>query len=526
MCGRPESLRACTLAGLAASVAVVAGSVAGGSSFASQLPGAWFFGTPGGPLGSLASQSRDAPLGAVLAVYGGLVVLTASWLVLLRHLRARPGVPVRRVVGVIALWALPLALAPPLFSRDLYSYAGLGEMVSHHLDPYLYGTGVLGSTRFSLLAGPLWANTPSPYGPTVLWLDGLAVAAAGHRVLASLVLLRLVAVAGFALVAAGVPVLARRAGADPAAALALAAGSPLALTTFVGAGHNDAVMAGLLVAGLAAFDRWGLVPAAVLCALAGSVKVPALLGVVFVGWNGPGGLAPVRARLASAARAAPVALATLAADSWGSGLGWGWLHTVDASTKVVTGLTATADLSRVVAWVGHLAGVPADLAAVRGVVGGAGLAVAAAVGAWLLWRSPSTGTARALGLALVVVALLSPVLWPWYLTWGLVVLAAVATGRLRRGVLVLSVVATFAGASSVKHLVLSVARANLASEALLVVGLAALVAASARLSGLGTEAARPPRAPAQGGSASPVGGLGSEGLAGDAPWPLPVAGRT
>ena len=53
-CDRPISLlRPALDPGLAASSAIVLGAILGGSRFMSHLPGAWFFGTPGGPLGSL-----------------------------------------------------------------------------------------------------------------------------------------------------------------------------------------------------------------------------------------------------------------------------------------------------------------------------------------------------------------------------------------------------------------------------------------------------------------------------------------
>jgi alpha-1,6-mannosyltransferase len=281
---RPD-LRPVALLGLAALCSVVVGAVLGGSAFTSDLPGAWFFGTPGGPLGSVSNSQRHAPILAVFLVYGGLVVAVRAWIGLWRQLRAHPGVPVRRVVGIIALWILPLAIAPPLFSRDVFSYAGQGELVSHHIDPYTYGTGVLGATPFSLLPGPLWANTPSPYGPVFLAADGAATSLAHHGVLPDLILLRLFELGGLALVLGALPTLARSAGRDPAEVLALGAACPLVLTTFVGGAHNDALMVGLLVAGLAVAKRFGPVPGIVLCALAAGVKAPAILGVLFLGWN-------------------------------------------------------------------------------------------------------------------------------------------------------------------------------------------------------------------------------------------------
>ena len=169
----PRRLVPTVVLGLVATLAVVAGALLGGSAYETHLPGAWFFGMPGGPFGSLGSTGPHPPIDAIALVYGGIIVLTRVWIGLLRQLSLHRGVPVTRVVVVVAIWALPLLLAPPLFSRDVYSYAGQGEMVSHHIDPYIYGTGVLGSTPFSTMPDSLWTNTPSPYGPTFLSIDGL-----------------------------------------------------------------------------------------------------------------------------------------------------------------------------------------------------------------------------------------------------------------------------------------------------------------------------------------------------------------
>jgi hypothetical protein len=42
----------------------------------------------------------------------------------------------------------------------------------------------------------------------------------------------------------------------------------------------------------------------------------------------------------------------------------------------------------------------------------------------LLWRSRRDSMVRNLGIALIAVAVCGPAAWPWYLTWGLVLLGA------------------------------------------------------------------------------------------------------
>jgi hypothetical protein len=466
-------LRRFAVAGLVAGVIVVAGAIAGGPSFVSHLPGAWYFGTPGGPLGFVGSGSARAPAISMLAVYGGLLALSAVWWRLLSALRHHPGTRVSAVGKVLATWALPFVLAPPLFSRDVYSYAGQGAMVSFHIDPYAYGTGVLGATRFNLLAGPLWANTPSPYGPTFLSLDGLLTQLSGHQVLADLFLLRLLAVAGVVLMAAALPTLARSAGRDPAAVVVLGAGSPIVLATLVGGAHNDGLMVGLLVAGLAAWKRFGPVPGIVLCALAAGVKAPALLGVVLIGWNWGGARARLPWRFVRTLEALGIGAATLAALSGISGVGWGWVLSLTAPDKVSTGVTPVDAAAHVIAGALHLVGVPIALSSVRTVTSIAGVAAAVATGTWLLWRSPRLGDVRALGATLLLLALLSPVLWAWYLTWGLVVLAPVAGDRLRRVLVGLGVAETLIGASSVLGILRSLRHDGALADVLVMVAIAA-----------------------------------------------------
>jgi len=80
-----------------------------------------------------------------------------------------------------------------------------------------------------------------------------------------------------------------------------------------------------------------------------------------------------------------------------------------------------------------------------------------------------------LGLALLVLALLGPILWAWYLTWGFVVLAAVAVGRLQRVVIVLAIVETFLGVSALKGMAETLWDSGVLLDLLLVVGIVAVM---------------------------------------------------
>jgi hypothetical protein len=179
----------------------------------------------------------------------------------------------------------------------------------------------------------------------------------------------------------------------------------------------------------------------VLCSLAAGIKVPAALAVVWLAWNRPGPDASLVERVRAVVLAGMVALVTLATVAELAGTGWGWTETLGTAGEV------TAYLSPVT-WLGRLA----DLAAGQLGLGGSGGEVAhllptVALGAALLLatgllaRSHHLGL-RALGLAFVGVALLLPAVHPWYLVWGLVLLAAVS-GERARPFLVLSVAMSF-----------------------------------------------------------------------------------
>src|SRR5918912_367947 len=79
-----------------------------------------------------------AALGLV-GVYFGVVLLIAAWVLLGRLVRGpQPPTP-RALLAVLAVWAAPLLLAPPLFSRDVYSYLAQGAMADAHMDVYAHG---------------------------------------------------------------------------------------------------------------------------------------------------------------------------------------------------------------------------------------------------------------------------------------------------------------------------------------------------------------------------------------------------
>jgi hypothetical protein len=150
-----------------------------------------------------------------------------------------------------------------------------------------------------------------------------------------------------------------------------------------------------------------------LCALAATIKLPAAAAIPF--------MLVAYADRRTALRAVLIAVSVVLAVSLVSGLGLGWLSTSVFSTpaKVRLAITPATALGWTIAQV-----VPVGA---RGLESGLGVVAFAAVAALtvsLLWRVRSPTLVRYLGLVLLAAALAGPAAWPWYLTWGLVLLAA------------------------------------------------------------------------------------------------------
>src|SRR3546814_15957814 len=64
-------------------------------------------------------------------------------------------------------------LAPPLFSRDGWSYAAQGMLTTLGVSPYDHGPATLRGPIVNAV-DPRWMDTPTPYGPLPLILGALA----------------------------------------------------------------------------------------------------------------------------------------------------------------------------------------------------------------------------------------------------------------------------------------------------------------------------------------------------------------
>ncbi|WP_169812056.1 polyprenol phosphomannose-dependent alpha 1,6 mannosyltransferase MptB [Nocardia arizonensis] len=377
----------------------------------------------------------------------GTVVLMLAWLLLGRFALGLQSNRVRRLSRsqldrTLLLWIIPLSVAPPMFSQDVYSYLAQGEIAARGLDPYVVGpVQGLGQDHVLTRSVPnIWQNTPAPYGPLSIWFGKGIAELTGDNMLAGVLLHRVLALIGVACVVWALPRLAQRCRVSPVAALWLGAANPLVIFHLVSGVHNEAMMIGLMLVGLefalAAIARPGplrgptlglFLAGATLIALAAMVKIPAMLALAFVWmalsrrWGGNW-----RAIVAAAVLLGSVTAMVMVAVCVGSGLGFGWVGTLTTANAVRSWMSLPTLLGVITGFGGVLLGLGDHTTALLSIT----RPIAAAAAALVVLRFLiATWSGRlhpigALGMAFGAVVLLFPVVQPWYLLWGIVPLAA------------------------------------------------------------------------------------------------------
>jgi alpha-1,6-mannosyltransferase len=377
----------------------------------------------------------------------GVVLLSIGWLGLVGQAERGPGSPRSRLTVVLvvgAVWAVPMLLGPPMLSSDVYSYAAQGELASKGIDPTSVGPNLLHTGAYLHAQDSLWRSAPNPYGPAGNAVSEFAVIATGHDFPATVWALRLIAVSCVGLLAVAVSMVARAHNRSPALAVAIGVANPVVTVHLVGGAHNDALMAALLVFGIAFAQRGRWVLGILLVALAGSVKVPALGALVYLGWIRAAEDATLRQRLRTVAELLGASAGVIAVLSVLTHTGLGWITALKGTGKLNGTFSISTRAGFVVADLLHLVGVGVSADTVVGIVRFLFLLVGGACCLLILANSHQLGAARATGLALSALILLSPVVWPWYLAAGFALVAATGIGAWRPSLIFLTMV--FSGA--------------------------------------------------------------------------------
>jgi alpha-1,6-mannosyltransferase len=388
----------------------------------------------------------------------GAVMMALAWLMLGRFALGRRRMSRGDLDRTLLLWALPLLVAPPMYSKDVYSYLAQSQICRLGLDPYRVGpaTGLGLDHVFTLSVPSLWRDTPAPYGPLFLWIGRGISALTGENIVAAVLCHRLVVLVGVGLIVWATPRLAHRCGVAEVSALWLGAANPLLIMHLVAGIHNEAPMLGLMLAGtefaLRGVDSgrpllpqpwpgmrthrldWTplgmLLAGAVLIALSSQIKLPSLLALGFVAmalghrWGGN-----LRAFLLAGGLMAGLSLAVMAAVGWASRLGFGWIYTLGTANVVRSWMSPPTLIALGTGQVGILLGLGDHTTAILSLTRGIGVLIIAVLVGWLLLAvlrgrlHPVGG----LGVALGGTVLLFPVVQPWYLLWAIIPLAAWAT---------------------------------------------------------------------------------------------------
>jgi alpha-1,6-mannosyltransferase len=388
----------------------------------------------------------------------GAVMMALAWLMLGRFALGDRRMSRGELDRTLWLWMLPLLAAPPMYSKDVYSYLAQSQICRLGLDPYRVGpaTGLGLDHVFTLSVPSLWRETPAPYGPLFLWIGRGISALTGENIVAAVLCHRLVVLIGVGLIVWATPRLARRCGVAEVSALWLGAANPLLIMHLVAGIHNEAPMLGLMLAGtefaLRGIDSarplvprpwpglrthwpdWAplatLLAGAILITLSSQVKLPSLLALGFVAmalaWRWGGNL---RAFLLAGGLMAGLALAVMAAVGWASRLGFGWIYTLGTANVVRSWMSPPTLIALGTGQVGILLGLGDHTTAVLSLTRGIGVLIISVLVGWLLMAvlrgrlHPVGG----LGVALGGTVLLFPVVQPWYLLWAIIPLAAWAT---------------------------------------------------------------------------------------------------
>jgi alpha-1,6-mannosyltransferase len=402
------------------------------------------------PLVDVLRSSLAGSLAARAMVIIGLAILLQAWLVLGSELQAdsRRGrtASVKETLAILGMWAAPLLLAPPLFSRDLYSYYVQGRVYGAGFDPTTIGISVIPGW-FDDGADPMWVESPTPYGPVFLMIERAIANFAHPNAYLGALLFRAVALLGVGLIAYYVPRLASAHGIDPARALWLGVLNPVLVMHFISGAHNDALMIGLVVMGLALASERQCIWGAVAVSLAVAIKPIAIVALPFVGllWSGREGRWIDRIR--SWAYALLVLGCTLASVYLVAGAGAGVVKAAFGTPSgVLTWLSPTTAIGLLLGRLTTAIGLTANDSGVLSGVRLLGTAIGLVLILWLILRPGGRSPVRGAALALAVIVVLGPVVQPWYLLWFLPLFAATGlSARELRVAMILTAVFTIHG---------------------------------------------------------------------------------
>jgi hypothetical protein len=337
-----------------------------------------------------------------------LVGAAACYLVVLAFGgRLRPSWVIGAIVGLHLLYAI----APPLLSKDIFSYLSYARLgVLHHSNPYLHGPAIAPHDEVFKFVG--WRHVPSAYGPLFTAIT-YPLAYLGPAV--SLWTIKVAtAIAGLGCVAL-VWRCAERLGRPPLPAAMWVGLNPLWLAYGIGGAHNDIVMLALTVAGVALLLAGRPMASGAAIVVSAAIKASSIITVPFMllrhqrPWRELAGIA-----------VALVAVAAVSLALFGSGV-FHLFHILNTQQKLVSGDSIPAQMT-------HLVGLAGVTPLVRSVIH----VLEFLALTWILlrvWRGADW--IAGIGWAMLVLVVGSSWMLGWYTLWPLPFAAISNDKRLR-----------------------------------------------------------------------------------------------
>lgn len=340
-----------------------------------------------------------------------LVAMLVCYLVVLACARG-DGVSVRVGIGAVVVAHVIFALAPPLFSADVFGYVDYARLwVVHGLEPYVHGAA--DAAQDPAVPFVRWRDIPTPYGPVFMlastplaWLSVPAALWACKALAATLSL----ACCGL------VWRIAQRCQRDPLAAVLFVGLNPLLLAYGVGGAHNDFLLVALVLGAVLLALEERAATAGALGVLAVGVKAPAAVLLPFL-------LFAVRTprRALAGALAAGAALLVLAVVAFGDEA-LGFVSQIREQQQFVATESVPGRVARLLGF----DALPAGLRLLFALA----FAVAFAGLLWATWRGRIDWLTAA-GWATLALLLSTAWLVPWYVVWVLPLAAVARDPRLR-----------------------------------------------------------------------------------------------
>ncbi len=367
-------------------------------------------------------------------LWGGVAMMLFAWLWLGRRVVDRE-VSEYTMVATTGFWLLPLLLSVPVFSRDTYSYLAQGALLRDGLDPYAVGP-IENPNDLLDNVSPIWTTTTAPYGPAFILVAKFVTMLVGDNVIAGTMVLRLCMLPGLVLLIWAAPRIARHVGGLGAPALWICVLNPLVIIHLMGGVHNEMLMVGLMMAGIALTFAHHPVPGVALVAIAVAVKATAGLALPFLVWVWMRDLRerrnqrPLAAFAIATAASVAIFVAVFAVLSWLAGVGLGWLTALAGSVKIINWLTIPTAVANLTNAIGGLF-FPVNFYAVLEVtrIVGVGIIAVSLPLLWWRFRHNDRDALKGIAWAMLVVCLFVPAALPWYYTWPLAVISGLAQSR-------------------------------------------------------------------------------------------------